>query len=517
MAHERSTESSGDLLPPRPAPLSRGEPSADGGRPLEPGLRASFESRLGGSFSRLGPAPAGQLAVDPGGGHLEREAEAAGTRAAAGGAGGARQDFSRVRVHAGADAAREADQLGARAFTVGSNVYFGAGQYAPGTPAGDRLLGHELAHVVQQGGNPGAIQREKKKPGGESEGTWVPDEDGDLYYKTQKEAERRLEKLQEREPEGKFRVRSFERKGETFWRVEQLVKDKEKPKAPPEKPPEKKPPEGKPPKEEKPPPKEKEPPPKEPPGKVTEEKPKGGAGTKTPTKVGVGAGVTRTFALTFDDGPHVAALGKGTNLTENVLDTLKAKSIKGGFFVQTGVSFRGAHPTGQKLIERMAKEGHKVGVHTGGTKDHELHTEAEKAGRLEGELNAGKAAIKTATGADPGFVRPPTGAKATNAAVLATYKKVGLTNLLWDIDVDQGADLPLATLKARIRSEMIAVRNRGWTLTTPSSKIVVLMHDIQKGTSNNLPDLIDHIKATLEDITLDPDTKKKDTAAFAPP
>ncbi len=534
MAHQRSAEQIGDLLPPRPALLARGEPSADGGRPLEPGLRASFEGRLGGSFSRLGAAPAGQLAVDPGGGHLEREAEAAGTRASAGGEGGARQDFSRVRVHTGGEAAGEADRLGARAFTVGRDVYFGAGQWAPGTPAGDRLLGHELAHVVQQGGSPGAIQRDKKKPGGESEGTWVPDEDGDLYYKTQKEAERRMEKLQEREPEGKFRVKSFERKGETFWRVEKLVKDKEKPKSPPEKPPakkppagEEKPPEGAPPKEKKPPdkaeppPTEEKPPPKEkqPPGKATEEKPDGGGGTKTgttaPGKTGIGAGVTRTFALTFDDGPHVSPLGAGTNRTEKVLDTLLAKTIKGGFFVQTGVSFRGAHPTGKKLIERMGLEGHTVGVHTGGTADHELHTDAEKAGRLEGELKAGQSAISTITGTAPTFVRPPTGA--TDAAVLATYKKVGLTNLMWDMDVDKGADLPPATLKARIRSEMIKVRDRGWTLTTPSPKIVVLMHDIQKSTSANLADLIDHIKTTLEDITLDPVTKKKDTAAFAPP
>lgn len=163
----------------------------------------------------------------------------------------------------------------------------------------------------------------------------------------------------------------------------------------------------------------------------------------------------------------------------------------------------------------MAKEGHTVGVHTGGKKEHEVHTEAEKAGRLEGELESAKKELTARTGVAPTFVRPPK--RRFDAAVLATYRRVGLTNLLWDMDVDQGADLPLTTLKARIRSEMIRVRDRGWTLTTPSSKIVVLMHDIQKGTSTHLPDLIDHIKATLEDITLDPVTKKKDTAAFAPP
>lgn len=60
-------------------------------------------------------------------------------------------DFSRVRVHTGAGASVAARQLGARAFTVSDQVAFGSGEYRPGTPGGDRLLAHELAHVVQQG------------------------------------------------------------------------------------------------------------------------------------------------------------------------------------------------------------------------------------------------------------------------------------------------------------------------------------------------------------------------------
>ncbi len=59
-------------------------------------------------------------------------------------------DFSQVRIHANAQAAEMAQALNARAFTVGQDVVFGAGQYAPWTPAGQRLLAHELAHVVQQ-------------------------------------------------------------------------------------------------------------------------------------------------------------------------------------------------------------------------------------------------------------------------------------------------------------------------------------------------------------------------------
>lgn len=59
-------------------------------------------------------------------------------------------DFSDVRVHAGTAAADASHSIGARAFTVGRNVFFGSGEYAPDTNSGRRLLAHELAHVVQQ-------------------------------------------------------------------------------------------------------------------------------------------------------------------------------------------------------------------------------------------------------------------------------------------------------------------------------------------------------------------------------
>jgi len=55
-------------------------------------------------------------------------------------------DFSDVRIHSGP----QAHAIGAIAFTVGSSIYFAPGQYAPETPHGHQLLGHELTHVVQQ-------------------------------------------------------------------------------------------------------------------------------------------------------------------------------------------------------------------------------------------------------------------------------------------------------------------------------------------------------------------------------
>ena len=63
-------------------------------------------------------------------------------------------DFSRVRVHTDARAADLSTSLNARAFTIGSNIAFGAGEYQPGTLIGEALIAHELAHVAQQGGAP---------------------------------------------------------------------------------------------------------------------------------------------------------------------------------------------------------------------------------------------------------------------------------------------------------------------------------------------------------------------------
>lgn len=67
-------------------------------------------------------------------------------------------DFSQVRVHTDPWAAESARAVNALAYTVGRHVVFGAGQYAPGTVAGKRLLTHELAHVVQQSGSQVGVQ-----------------------------------------------------------------------------------------------------------------------------------------------------------------------------------------------------------------------------------------------------------------------------------------------------------------------------------------------------------------------
>lgn len=89
--------------------IERGLDSPSGGRPLPPAERSVFEPRLG-------------------------------------------RDFGDVRLHTGERATDLTRALDARAFAHGTDVYFGRGQYRPGTTDGRRLLAHELTHVVQQTG-----------------------------------------------------------------------------------------------------------------------------------------------------------------------------------------------------------------------------------------------------------------------------------------------------------------------------------------------------------------------------
>jgi hypothetical protein len=76
----------------------------------------------------------------------------ASTRETVGGALG--DSLGEVRVHTDHTAHSLANSVSARAFTTGSDVYFAKGEYQPGSSEGNRLLAHELSHVVQQRGAP---------------------------------------------------------------------------------------------------------------------------------------------------------------------------------------------------------------------------------------------------------------------------------------------------------------------------------------------------------------------------
>ncbi len=76
------------------------------------------------------------------------------------------EDFADVKVHVGSQAADATAGFNARAFAFGSDVLFGAGQFNPGTASGDRLIAHELQHVVQQRQGPKGVAQKGLKLGG---------------------------------------------------------------------------------------------------------------------------------------------------------------------------------------------------------------------------------------------------------------------------------------------------------------------------------------------------------------
>jgi hypothetical protein len=88
------------------------------------------------------------------------------------------QDFSGVRIHTDRQVAEAARAVNSRAFTTGRDVVFGAGQYAPGTTEGRKLLGHELTHVVQQTNEAGSCckaARSSKAAFNFIQGYWLRD------------------------------------------------------------------------------------------------------------------------------------------------------------------------------------------------------------------------------------------------------------------------------------------------------------------------------------------------------
>ena len=111
---QRLGDSGGDFEGEVPASVTR--TLASSGRPLDASLRQTFEPRFG-------------------------------------------RDFSRVRVHQGGMAEQSTRDVNARAYTVGSHIVFGAGEFVAGSAMGQRLLAHELVHTVQQENTSNIAQR----------------------------------------------------------------------------------------------------------------------------------------------------------------------------------------------------------------------------------------------------------------------------------------------------------------------------------------------------------------------
>ena len=80
-------------------------------------------------------------------------------------------DLSDVRVHTDQRAQTMAQNIGAQAFTSGSDIYFNQGRFNPGTTQGDALLAHELTHTIQQGAVDAKQEPQSTTTGGTSANT----------------------------------------------------------------------------------------------------------------------------------------------------------------------------------------------------------------------------------------------------------------------------------------------------------------------------------------------------------
>jgi hypothetical protein len=82
-------------------------------------------------------------------------------------------DFSDVRIHTGAAAIQLSRELNAEAFTVGNDVFFNQGRYAPEHDSGKHLLAHELVHTIQQGNNQGGMVQRRIHSGHDNHGNYA--------------------------------------------------------------------------------------------------------------------------------------------------------------------------------------------------------------------------------------------------------------------------------------------------------------------------------------------------------
>jgi hypothetical protein len=143
---------------------------ASSGNALDSESLGYFGSRLADSYKTVPTGSLNRFSIAPSDDEFEREADSAAQRAVSGNDPQASRfrDFSHVRVHTDARAAESARAVGALAYTVGSNIVFGSGQFAPHTRSGRHLLAHELTHVVQQkqgeSGASGAKDRVQRQP-----------------------------------------------------------------------------------------------------------------------------------------------------------------------------------------------------------------------------------------------------------------------------------------------------------------------------------------------------------------
>lgn len=171
------------------------------------------------------------------------------------------------------------------------------------------------------------------------------------------------------------------------------------------------------------------------------------------------------LAFTFDDGPHPVN-------TPKLLDELKARNIKGTFFLVGELAKR--YPA---IVRRIVEEGHEIGNHT---YTHPILTKCSDD-KVRSELQRSADAIREACGYTPRLMRPPGGG--TNKRLEALwFNEFGFTTILWSVDPFDWK-----------RPGVSVVQNR--LLNGAHKGAIMLTHDIHAPTITALPKVFDELLA----------------------
>lgn len=176
----------------------------------------------------------------------------------------------------------------------------------------------------------------------------------------------------------------------------------------------------------------------------------------------------REVVLTFDDGPHAA-------LTPRLLDHLGEQGVKGLFFV---LGQRVAAKGSRSIVERMFREGHRVGNHTYTHPDLRKLTRA----RVTDEIKRTEDLVGEFL-TDHKLFRPPYGSH--NQTVDAVVREMGYHMVLWTVDSEDWS--PGRKPDGWIAPSVASITSRGHS--------IFLCHDIHSTTVNNFPDFLRRVAA----------------------
>ncbi|MBC5679985.1 polysaccharide deacetylase family protein [Lachnospira sp. NSJ-43] len=183
----------------------------------------------------------------------------------------------------------------------------------------------------------------------------------------------------------------------------------------------------------------------------------------------------RIVAITFDDGPC-------SRTTNRLLDGLKERNVKATFFL-VGENAE----SNEKVVKRMYEEGHLIGNHT---YSHIKLDECNVSSAV-GEINKTNEIIKSITGEDVKYIRPPYGAYSDKL-----LSHVNMTPVLWSIDPDDWATTDTAYV---VKSVVYKVKNGD----------IILLHDIYDSSVEAALEIIDRLSSkgfvfvTVDQLMLD--------------